>query len=50
MKPRGYEIDFRDVKADRDFLAEMLEHSGGRREVPVALEEGRVRIGHMGFT
>ena len=40
--------EYFDVKADKSKLKEMLEHSGGVREVPVILEGGKVKIGYGG--
>jgi glutaredoxin 3 len=37
-----------DVKRDRAELARMLEHTGGRREVPVIVADGKVTIGFGG--
>lgn len=39
---------YHDVKADRDRLQEMLAHSGGRRQVPVIVADGRVSVGYGG--
>jgi hypothetical protein len=37
------------VRADPDRLPEMLEHSGGRRAVPILVDdEGEVTIGYGG--
>jgi glutaredoxin len=36
------------VKADSSRLDEMLEHSKGRRDVPVIVESGKVTIGFGG--
>jgi hypothetical protein len=36
------------VKKDAAGLAQMLEHSGGRRAVPVIVEDGKVTIGFGG--
>lgn len=36
------------VKKDPAGLARMLEHSGGRRSVPVIVEDGKVTIGFGG--
>ena len=44
----GREVDYRDVKADRSLLDEMLRHSKGRRDVPVILDGGKVTIGYGG--
>jgi glutaredoxin len=37
-----------DVSKDRSALEEMLEHSGGRREVPVIVEGKNVTVGYGG--
>ncbi len=34
--------------ADRIALQEMLKHSGGKRQVPVIIESGQVKIGYGG--
>jgi glutaredoxin 3 len=36
------------VRADTSKIKEMLEHSGGRRAVPVIVEDGKVTIGYGG--
>jgi hypothetical protein len=36
------------VKKSPADLTEMLSHSGGRRDVPVIVDEGRVTIGYGG--
>jgi hypothetical protein len=36
------------VKKDKAGLADMLEHSGGRRSVPVIVDNGKVTIGFGG--
>jgi len=36
------------VKTSSAELTEMLEHSGGRRDVPVIVDTGRVTIGYGG--
>ena len=41
-------MDYRNVKADREQLAQMLVHSKGVREVPVIVDAGRVTIGYGG--
>ena len=33
---------------DRSLLKEMLTHSGGRRDVPVIVDAGKVTIGYGG--
>jgi glutaredoxin 3 len=41
-------VDYRNAKASKADLAQMLEHSLGQREVPVIVENGRVTIGYGG--
>jgi glutaredoxin 3 len=41
-------VDYRNVKASRGDLDEMLGHSQGARQVPVIVEDGRVTIGYGG--
>jgi glutaredoxin 3 len=41
-------VDYHDVKKSPAQLREMLAHSGGRRDVPVIVDEGRVTIGFGG--
>jgi glutaredoxin len=41
-------VDYRNVKKSATDLEEMLEHSGGGRQVPVIVEGGRVTIGYGG--
>jgi glutaredoxin 3 len=36
------------VKQDQAKLAQMLELSGGRRQVPVVVEDGKVTVGYGG--
>ena len=45
---KGYTVDYRDVKTSPPELEVMLSHSGGRRDVPVIVDEGRVTIGFGG--
>jgi glutaredoxin len=46
---RGVAFDYINVKADKDGMARMLEHSSGHRRVPVIVEEnGKVTIGFGG--
>ena len=45
---KGYAVDYHDVKKSPAQLTEMLSHSGGRRDVPVIVDEGRVTIGFGG--
>jgi len=41
-------VDYRNVKKSEADLAEMLKQTGGRREVPVIVEGGRVTTGYGG--
>jgi glutaredoxin 3 len=41
-------VDYRNVKASQSALQEMLGHTGGRRQVPVLVEDGRVVVGFGG--
>jgi glutaredoxin 3 len=41
-------FEYVNVKKDQAALKKMLEHSGGRRAVPVIVENGRVTIGFGG--
>jgi len=43
-------VEYRDVKQSAADLEEMLRHSGGVREVPVILREGKVEVGWQGRT
>lgn len=46
---QGFTVEYVNVRADPDRLPEMLEHSGGRRAVPVIVDEqGKVTIGYGG--
>jgi glutaredoxin 3 len=45
---RRVSFDYLNVKKDHAALERMLEYSGGRREVPVIVERGKVRIGFGG--
>jgi len=40
--------EYYDVKKDEARLAEMLEQTGGIRDVPVIIEDGKVLIGYGG--
>lgn len=44
----GFEVDYRDVELNQDFLSEMLNYSEGRRLVPVIVEADRVQVGYGG--
>jgi glutaredoxin len=44
----GNKAKYVDVKSDNANLQEMLEISGGVRQVPVILEGGKVKIGYGG--
>jgi glutaredoxin len=41
-------IAYVNVQTDQDGLARMLEHSKGRREVPVIVDGGTVTVGYGG--
>ena len=41
-------MDYRNARASRADLEEMLKHTLGQREVPVIVESGRVTIGYGG--
>ncbi len=41
-------MDYRNVRSSPQHLQQMLEHTGGGREVPVIVEGGRVTIGYGG--
>ncbi len=45
---RRVAFEYVNVKKDRAGLARMLEYSGGRRAVPVIVEDGKVTIGFGG--
>lgn len=45
---RHVPVDYRNVKKDPASLAEMLQLTNGRREVPVIVEAGKVTIGFGG--
>ena len=45
---RGVPFEYINVKKSPSDLQRMLEHSGGRRAVPVIVEDGRVTIGFGG--
>jgi len=45
---RGYAVDYRNAKASKTYLDEMLKLTGGDRRVPVLVESGRVTIGYGG--
>ncbi len=48
MEAEGKKVDYRDVLTNKEFLDEMLAHSGGKRQVPVILEGGEVKVGYGG--
>lgn len=48
FEARGTSVKYVDVKKDPMALARMLTLTGGRRQVPVIVEEGRVTIGFGG--
>ncbi len=39
---------YRNVQKDRAALSEMMALTGGRRDVPVIVEDGKVTIGYGG--
>jgi len=41
-------VVYRNVEKDRAAMDEMLKLTGGHRDVPVILEEGKVTIGYGG--
>jgi glutaredoxin len=41
-------VQYKDVVRDHSLLEEMLTHSGGRRDVPVIVDAGKVTIGYGG--
>ena len=45
---RRVPFDYVNVKKNRADLERMLQYTGGRREVPVIVENGRVTIGFGG--
>jgi glutaredoxin 3 len=45
---KGYAVTYHDVKQNPSLLTQMLEHSDGRRSVPVIVEDGRVTVGYGG--
>ena len=47
---RGVAFEYVNVKKNPARLQEMLNHSGGRRAVPIIVDEGRVTIGFEGGT
>lgn len=45
---KNIQFDYFDVKHDPAAMEQMLEFSGGRRDVPVIVVEGKVTIGFGG--
>jgi glutaredoxin 3 len=45
---RGLSVEYVNVKTNPTELQRMLEHSGGRRAVPVIVEDGKVTVGFGG--
>jgi hypothetical protein len=41
-------VDYRNVSASAADLSAMLGHTGGERQVPVIVEDGRVVVGYGG--
>jgi glutaredoxin 3 len=48
FQAEGKEVDYRDVVTNSEDLDEMLAHSGGKRQVPVIVDHGKVTIGYGG--
>lgn len=44
----GAKVVYRNVQKDRAAMAEMMDVSGGRRDVPLIVEDGKVTIGYGG--
>jgi glutaredoxin 3 len=40
--------EYHDVKKDKARLEEMLKQTGGKRDVPVIIQDGKVSIGYGG--
>jgi glutaredoxin 3 len=45
---RGAPFTYVNVKKDAAALEQMLQHSGGKRRVPVIVDEGKVTVGFGG--
>lgn len=45
---RGLDVEYVNVKKDPDGMQRMLRYSGGRRDVPVIVEDERVTVGFGG--
>lgn len=48
QKKQGAEVEYHNVKQDPSAMQRMLQHSGGRRDVPVIVEGEKVTIGYGG--
>lgn len=48
FEARGEQVDYRNVRKSAPDLERMLEYSGGKRRVPVIVQNGRVTIGFGG--
>jgi len=44
----GKDVVYRDVREDPAAMAEMLKASGGVRQVPVIVKDGKVTVGYHG--
>ncbi len=44
----GAKVIYRDVVEDAEAMAEMLKLTGGSRQVPVLVEQGKVAVGFGG--
>lgn len=45
---KGYDVEYVNVAADPEGMSRMLEHSGGKRDVPVIVAGGKVTVGFGG--
>lgn len=45
---RGLDVEYVNVKKDPDGMQRMLRYRGGRRDVPVIVEDERVTVGFGG--
>ncbi len=46
---RGIDFEEKNVHANKAWLDELLQHSGGERKVPVIVDAGKVTIGFNGY-
>jgi glutaredoxin len=45
---KGFDVEYVNVVDVPEKMGEMLEHTGGKRDVPVIVEAGKVTIGFGG--